>query len=202
MSTHIYLHRANSQEQIEAAIRSGYGVEVDIRTHDGESYLCHDPIRERDVDRLFWLPQFMWLVVVLGGRAILDYKETGIAAGTWTSPLTKTLMEQYGEENVLGRFVSTDLIVPDQLALARVGARSLSRSSRWERIESEEFGGTWLDYVLDESQLPDEVGEGVFLVSPELHTKKPPSESFARRVMSMGFEGVCTDHPELYSAFS
>lgn len=200
--THIYLHRANRLDQVVAAIRDGYGVEVDIRTHNGRAYLSHDPIHDRELPQLLSGQHLLELVVMLEGKAILDFKESGVAQEMWKSVRVMADSGHWDFDAVSGRFVSTDLIVPDQLALAKVGARSLSRASMWERIESEEFGGTWLDYVMDESQLPSEVGKGVFLVSPELHTKRRPSDSFARLAMSLGFEGVCTDHPDLYAKFA
>jgi hypothetical protein len=200
--THIYLHRANRLDQVVAAIKAGYGVEVDIRTHNGRAYLSHDPIYDRELPHLLSGQHLLELVVMLEGKAILDFKESGVAQAMWQSVRVMADNGYWDFRQVADRLVSTDLIVPDQLALRKLQARSLSRASRWERIASQEFGGVWLDYVLEESELPEEVGEGTFLVSPELHTKKRPDESFVRRAMSMGFEGVCTDYPDLYAKFA
>lgn len=200
--THIYLHRANRLDQVVAAIQNGYGVEVDIRTHNGRAYLSHDPVYEKELPHLLSAQHLLELVVMLNGRAILDFKESGVVQEMWKSVRNMADNGYWDFPGVNEKFVSTDLIVPDQIALKKWGGRSLSRASKWEQIESDEFGGTWLDYVLDESQLPSTIGAATFLVSPELHTKKTPDEAFVRRVMSMGFEGVCTDCPDLYGKFA
>jgi hypothetical protein len=183
----IYQHRANSAEDIYRAHASGYGVEVDIRSHLGKFYLSHDPIK----DPRTCLPLSRFLHIVRSHKipAILDIKETGIVG-----EIAFAVFEHRVEDLVY----ATDLLFTDHKFLIdnRSGLRVLARASRFERFFYES-AGFWLDYAaaidLEEYISPNRT----VVVSPELHGLEL-DPMFIGRILTHGYLGVCTDYPARY----
>lgn len=180
----IYLHRANTIERLATAKAYGYGVEVDIRTHDGIPFLSHDPIKTGNEVLLF--EEFISFAENNSIPVILDLKETGIL--DLLLPHCKTQELYY----------ATDLIFPDQLVQKQKKLfRTLSRWSKYENIARAD--GYWFDYFFKTEELneiEDIISDGV-LVSPELHKREIPID-FVKEVLKKNPLGVCTDFPTMW----
>lgn len=180
------------------AYQNGWGVEVDIRTHLGEMFLSHDPI-ESDLHQTVSFNHFLDFAMSWSNTTVLDFKESGLIHRVDRAP----------------HIVCTDLIVPDQLTAKELGIRTLSRRSKYEDINvgqyqlygpakrwnlPEEY---WIDYVYSSEDLHkyESVAKQSYVVSSELHGCYLTLE-FIKAVYTMGFLGVCTDHPERYAEYA
>lgn len=191
----LFLHRANTHERLTKCLENGWGAEVDVRTHMGDPYLSHDPIKS--ADGLVDLTELVWYAEH-GVEIILDFKESGIIDPFL--PWVQARPESW---------LATDLIVPDQIYAEARGLRTLARNSvhasteGWcvrERIEGT-FHGQWMDYVQDLLAVkePLEASKNVYLVSSELHGWRLENQ-FIEAARTYGFAGVCTDYPLRYEA--
>ncbi|MBS1722816.1 MAG: hypothetical protein JSS66_07540 [Armatimonadetes bacterium] len=197
----IVLHRANSVKELTLAAVHGWGIEVDVRTHEGKPYLAHDPIV--DVSQVLALREALQWCQTTRQTLVLDFKETGIAQKSVSHDSLTAL-------GISELVKCTDLLVPDQLALRKLGVPNLTRVSKYEQIDvsnadmlpyipEQEF---WLDYVFAPEELQEyaQIAGQTYLVSPELHTSVKPDTAFVRAVWETGFAGVCTDFPEAYAS--
>ena len=198
----IILHRANRYEQWEKARRNGWGIEVDLRTHNGQIYLMHDIIHENSLHQAHTLNELFEFTTEFENTIVLDSKETGIVHHITSVPHQ--------------RYALTDLIVPDQLFAKAMNIRTLSRRSKYECIHTEltdeHSNEYWVDYVFSVEDLGQyrEIAQQSYLVSPELHnlqskpnntvpTKHELDSNFIKTVYDLGFKGVCTHNPEMYA---
>lgn len=179
----VYVHRANTPDQVARAAANGWGIEVDARSLDGTLFAAHDAHFDPES-----CPKLESLLAGFNGPLILDFKESGIV-----DHAVRSL--EYAHVP-LSRVLAADLIVPDMLRAEKLGLRTLARTSRYERIEGP-FYGVWLDYVRDTDDLPISVRHG-YLVSPELHGWQL-EDLFIDYTRYLGFEGVCTDYPERWA---
>lgn len=192
----------NSPAALERAFRDGYGIETDIRDHDGALVVSHDPPTGNglmSIDALLEL--YGRYAPRVGGRAgtlALNIKADGLQA-----PLLDAL-SRHGVED----WFVFDMAVPDGVLYLRRGAVAYTRQSEYERVPSfyERAAGVWLDAFegewFDNDVIRDHwrTGKRVALVSPELHgrphglawdtwkaiaTEAPP-----------GLLALCTDFPD------
>jgi hypothetical protein len=178
----IYLHRANSLSEIERTNAAGWGIEVDVRTVEGELVLTHDaPAGKGNID----FALFKDAVRAAKFEMLVDFKESGIVRNVVNA------IRDVGKP--LDQFIAIDLIVPDMLTAESMGMRTLARKSGYERIEGP-FWGYWVDYALSCADLEAASANSV-LVSPELHGK-PLTPEYIARAKTCGLIGVCTDQPE------
>lgn len=215
----IILHRANSVRKWMEALKNGWGIEVDLRTHKGLVYLSHEPIE--DDSWMEFSPSFSMLYEATQGwsnTVVLDSKETGILKNLRGIRL-----------DIDTHYAFTDLITPDQIFIRASGGRTLTRRSKFENINigsqprpmtgqdlPEEY---WLDYVFKPGDLTKytNIAQNSYVVSPELHKyqAEPKHDSlfakevnkkacdltddFIKAIYDIGFKGVCTHEPERYA---
>jgi glycerophosphoryl diester phosphodiesterase len=189
----------NSPAALARAVGAGYGLETDIRDHDGALVVAHDPARG---EGLLTLDALLDLFVASGapGALALNIKADGLQAGVTEA------VERRGINNA---FVF-DMSLPDTLGYLRRGARFFSRQSEYEPapLLYEEASGVWIDCFERDWITPDVVeghlaaGKQVALVSPELHGRPHGAAWSAWRPLA-GREGVllCTDFPDEARAF-
>ena len=74
--SHYIAHRKNTIAELDA-LTAGYGVEMDIRTHDGRLTVHHEPFEHADKCEIFeeWLVAFKRKP---RGTLILNVKEAGL----------------------------------------------------------------------------------------------------------------------------
>lgn len=223
----IILHRANNVGQWIKASNNGWGIEVDLRTHNGLVYLSHEPIE--DDSWMEFSPSFSMLYEATQGwsnTVVLDSKETGILKNLRGIRL-----------GIDTHYAFTDLVTPDQIFIRDSGGRTLTRKSKFENISigprpgasinTNQLEEYWLDYVFTPDDLLEfaSVAKDSYVVSPELHKyqSKPCmphriggkiidleeleqlkacnlTDDFIKAVYDIGFKGVCTHEPERYAS--
>ena len=190
----IIQHRVNSSEQLKST-PTNFGVEIDLRSHDGELILAHEPFTsgEKFTD---------WLQVYGHELLILNVKEEGL------------------EENILNCLESHQVksyFFLDQPIPTAI--RSIKNRYSVALRVSEFEGLSWLDKLTpkwvwldsfsagwtDIASILKEMGErsiSVCLVSPELQGRTEESEiSKLRRVFdekSIYPQAVCTKEPKYW----
>ena len=200
----IIKHRWHDLDQ-KADATSVDGAEIDIRIHNGELVVEHDPFKDG--------PKLAdWLVRFKGRFLIANVKEEGLAPHL-TAMLACTSIEDY--------FI-LDETVPFIIKHCKAGNTNFGiRVSKWEPILgalnimqqlNPSPSWIWLDTFdkqipADRQELLDLIAAGakICLVSPELHPEhcaNEPTDAFMRSVNNVGienFHAVCTKCPAFWS---
>lgn len=187
----------NSRTALERAFSNGFGIETDIRDHNGLLVVSHDPPVGPN---LMTLDEMLILYRRHGapGTLALNIKADGLQAA---------LLDALSRHGVDNYFVF-DMAVPDGILYLRHGAVSYTRQSEYERDPSfyDKASGIWLDAFeqdwIDEAAIQAHLtaGKRVALVSPELHGR--PHEKVWESWKSVaagaapGSLALCTDFPD------
>jgi hypothetical protein len=188
----IYSHRINSVSAL-ASIEPKYGVEIDLRTHNGNLILAHDPFTEGDLFS-------DWLKFWRGQSLILNVKEDAL------EDAILYLLNQYGVSD----FFFLDQSYPSirrsiDSGLKKVATRvsdyedlqtAVNSGSDWVWLDS--FSGDW-EYLYEAVPVLTANGQKTCLVSPELHRANSFDElNFLRKMileMRLAITSVCTKSP-------
>ena len=191
----IIMHRRNTLAELEST-PAAYGVEMDIRTWNGELIVQHEPFTEG--------PLFAaWLAQYHHGTLILNVKEEG---------LEEKVLELLRKQSI-SNFFFLDQSFPFLLKTARAGVRRCAvRVSEYESMETALRLAPLIDWVwvdcftrfplnTEQAEALQAAGLKLCLVSPEL-------EGFGRgavqdmrvQIEDLGIraEAVCTKFPELW----
>ena len=157
----------NSFESFEESLDNGFGIETDIRDHNGDLIISHDvPILDYDhlkLDKLLELYKYKNLDLTLA----LNIKSDGLCS------LIKKKLDIL---NINNYFVF-DMSVPDTLSYSKELVNFYSRQSEYEMEPAlyETSKGVWLD-EFNAEWISKEViiyhndnNKKVCIVSPELH---------------------------------
>lgn len=186
----------NSRQALARAFEAGYGVETDLRDHDGEVVVSHDPPVGDDHIKLVELLS-MFKKAGEPGALALNIKADG---------LQKPLAQALGEAGVSNYFVF-DMSVPDGLVYLRHGLTVFTRRSEYEAAPSflDRATGIWVDAFdsdwigADDLRELSKDGKALALVSPELHGR-PHREVWSRWKAAVSQASapimVCTDFPD------
>jgi glycerophosphoryl diester phosphodiesterase len=185
----------NTPEAFEKALSSGFGIETDLRDHNGEIVISHDMPTGNEIS----LQHFFEIYNKCGAVTCLalNIKADGLQKSL------KKLIEKYN----IGNYFVFDMSVPDFRLYIQEGIKSFTRKSEYETVPSflneskgiwlDEFIGNWLS--LDELKKLSALNESLCIVSPELHGRAYDKEWEVYRK----FEGttnteliICTDFPE------
>ncbi len=205
---HYIHHRINTIIQLES-VPTDMGVELDIRYHNNDLVLHHDPFQHHTTAPTFF-EDFLthWHHK---GPMILNVKTEGIEKDCMT------LMQKYKVQNwffldlsmpyfaIYAQHAYTNTIngfSPDNLAV---------RFSEWEPIEyalafSDKATWVWVDCfthmplnLVNTAQLID-AGFKICIVSPELqHHDRLLITDFKKKLESLHYDAVCTKHPNLWA---
>lgn len=192
-------HRRNTVAELQAT-PTEYGIEVDIRSDNGQIIIHHDPLA-RGEDFEFWLKHYQH------GTLILNVKEEGLEARLIE------LMSQYG----ISQYFFLDQSFPFLIKWSILGERRCAvRVSEFESIETAltlagKIDWVWVDCFTrfpltgnDAKKLQD-AGFQLCLVSPELHGRSADTEipklATLLRERSIAPEAICTKEPELWKAY-
>lgn len=156
---------ANTQQAFGRAWAGGFGIETDLRDHDGGVVISHDP----PISGVMALKTLFEGYVANGGKTTLalNIKSDGLHQAV-KDAAAKHRIEQY--------FVF-DMSVPDSLHYLRAGQPVFVRLSEYEAETAllERAAGIWLDafdgewWSLDTIRALTRRGKSVAIVSPELH---------------------------------
>lgn len=156
-------HRRNTIEELNATPRE-YGVEVDIRTNNGELIIHHDPLTLGENFEA-------WLKHYQHDTLILNVKEEGLE-----QPLIN-LMKRYR----ISDYFFLDQSFPFLVKWSKLGERNCAvRVSEYESIETAltlagKIDWVWVDCFThfplsgEDAKLLQDAGFKLCLVSPELH---------------------------------
>ncbi len=190
----------NTRAAILRAFESGYGVETDVRDHDGELVLAHDMPTGAN------LIPFEWVI-----EAFAKAGQPGaLAVNVKADGLHIPLADMLGRHGVDRAFVF-DMAVPDSLGYLSRGISTFTRHSEIEPhpafyaeadgVWIDCFHGDWIDAGVIEGHL--DAGKRPALVSPELHGRSHEAAwqawaPLARDARVM----ICTDLPKAFEAFA
>lgn len=199
MKSKIYCHRGfwasveqqNAAEAFENAIRSGFGIETDIRDHQGSIVISHDPVGSSFVK-----------------LDILSKTSTPIALNLKADGLIKIgeiAIEQYLRNQ--GSFVF-DGSIPEMLKYRERNLPHALRLSEYEREVAWLSQYIWLDAFESDWWIKEDTlkflteKHFVVVVSPELHGR---SKSRVWEIVSAEMIngnpnlGICTDYPDQFA---
>lgn len=188
-------HRVNDLLTLRQ-VPPAYGIEVDLRDHQGQICMAHDPF--------------------VGGppfEALLEeYRHALLILNVKSDGMEARLLELMARHRI-ERFFFLDCANPTLVQLSRRGVRQVAvRYSEFEPIEScLAFAGrvdwVWIDCFTrlplskaDHARLKD-AGFELCLVSPELQ-RHPLAEidRYRAQLADLPLDAVCTDHVERWSS--
>lgn len=184
----------NRVDALERALRSGYGVETDIRDAAGELVIAHDP-------PVGVVPRAAELLAMARTHGVHLPLALNLKADGLRSRLLALLRDQPGQN-----YFCFDMSAPETLCCHRDGLRFFTRESEIESapVLYAQSAGVWMDMFESDWIQPADIrrhlnaGKEVALVSPELH--KRPHLAFWQRLRDAGLTGeprlmLCTDLP-------
>lgn len=207
------LPQRNTRTALRNAFDLGFGVETDIRDHNGELVISHD-MATRDCIPLSVMLQD-YNAAGRPGQLALNIKSDGLAG-----PLMDELSAFEGMREKAFVF---DMSVPDTLHyLRKDGLRVFTRHSEYEPQPPLELqaAGIWMDCFVNQWVDPTEIihrirlGQIIAVVSPELHKRERYQEYWRFLKMHLDHSGIdrgllekslmlCTDYPrEAHDLFS
>jgi glycerophosphoryl diester phosphodiesterase len=189
-------HEQNTLTAFERAFEKGFGIETDLRDHNGNIVISHDlPIHTPiNLENLLELHSKYDNKVLLA----LNIKADGL------QKLTQAALSIHQTS----RFFFFDMAVPDAVLYLRLGLPCFTRQSEYEAAPSfyPESKGIWIDefnhHWVTNSLLLDHIQQckQICLVSPELHGRPYETEWLQYREISrmLPHEAmmICTDHPD------
>jgi hypothetical protein len=184
----------NTLQALERAFAAEFGVETDLRDHDGELIVAHDP--------------------PCGGghlpfeAALAAFKRAGepgaFAINVKADGLQDQLKAAIARTKVTRAYVF-DMSVPDAVRYLAAGIPAYTRASEYESTPSflGQAAGVWVDGFMSDWAQGEHIGQfldqgkSVALVSPECH-KRSHSEAWAHWRSFGGDPRVhlCTDFPD------
>ncbi len=188
----------NSVSAIEEAIVAGFGVEIDIRTLNGNIVISHDlpneysPVLDQNIP--------IWNLIRHDTSIAYNIKQDGMSG--LMSQLLETVPAHDG-------FVF-DMSVPETFKYVKCDIPSALRVSDYESVHAPLFNRfpnierVWLDSFESDWWLgktnffSDLIAFRVYIVSPELHGRDPRAvwAWFSSALTAGANVYLCTDHPE------
>ena len=193
---HIIKHRINTLAEL-TCLDTIYGAEVDIRTHNGQLIISHDPLASGELFS-------DWIKHYRHGTLILNVKEEGLESHL------RYLMKAHKIDD----FFFLDQSIPFLIKTAKSGeSRCAVRFSQFESIETVAKLARFIDWVWIDcfTVFPfsqnaiyklQSLGLKTCLVSPELQGRFEISliAEAKREMVNLSFlpTAVCTKRPELW----
>jgi len=185
--------KKNSRFAVEQALRSGFGLEIDIRDHMGEIVVSHDvPGQEAYPLPIDLLAQF----------------EAPIAFNVKSDGLTSAFPEFFSDFSNGNNFFF-DMSFPEKRRYELRGLPSAARVSEFENPSISSSSWCWLDAWDSEWYLKDEAailrgllsrGLNVAIVSPELHGRDETEawQHISPILHDFANAHLCTDFPDVF----
>lgn len=181
----------NSIPAFARSLHHGFGLETDIRDHDGRLVISHDVPKGAAVE----IEQLLQLFHNRQLPLALNIKADGLA------DLVKSAMSAYNIDD----WFAFDMSIPDMRTCLDRAVPVFARASEVEKDPPwiEEVAGIWFDSFsgdnYDAGRIRDYLrrGKQVCIVSPELH--KRPFQAAWRDLAALSEQAglmLCTDHPE------
>jgi len=182
----------NSIAAVARALSEGWGVETDIRPHDGRLWISHDPLGA---------PPWIDLAEILA----IDAPDTAtLALNVKGDGVVPILVSKYREALATWDWFLFDMSIPETVKVANAGMPFVRRMSEFEEAPDDLVGeGVWLDAFAARPFPTREVlslisrGQRVAIVSPELHGRAAAPWWGAMKELPLESDLVllCTDLP-------
>jgi len=216
METHnILAHRGvwkskeeqNTPAAIQTALENGFGIEIDIRDHNGQIVVSHDvPLTNGDEFLTYAALCNLLKATKKCGVCALNIKSDGLYELIQKAPIHI--------EHICNAAFYFDMSMPETVQYLKRGLRLFSRVSEFETpvFPQSQVGGIWLDKFgddfkqIDEASRLLELGYTVAFVSPELHGREHTAIWQQIREAKLHAQSnfmICTDYPyDAATAFS
>jgi len=161
----------NSLFSLSKALENGFGIETDVRDHNGELVISHDIPTEDHILLDHFLSKYNEITNHLSRKPFLALN---IKADGLCSKLKKSI-----ETFKIDNYFVFDMSFPDTLHYLNEGLKVFLRQSEFEELPLNvtEYDGIWLDQFKSDWFENDLVlghlvkGKKVCIVSPELHSR-------------------------------
>jgi len=194
----IYCHRGlwtsveqqNTAEALESAIKFGFGIETDIRDHQGSIVISHDPARAACIDLAILSKTTSPIALNIKADGLLNISDDAIAQ----------ILQ------IEGSFVF-DGSIPEMLKYRERNMPHALRLSEYEKDIAWVTKYLWLDAFQSDWWVTDETlnrlteKHFVVVVSPELHGRSRSKvwEKVAGELVDGNSNlGICTDFPDQF----
>ena len=197
------LNDRNSISSLCLAIENGFGIETDVRDHEGKLVISHD----MPIDECLLLDDFLSEYNKITN---LQSKKPFLAINIKSDGLSKQLNHTL-ELNKIENYFVFDMSLPDTLPYLDNGMKVFLRQSEYEVLPAniKSHDGVWIDQFksqwFENEVLLNHLNKGkkVCIVSPELHSRdymnhwkalrgdKQLKNDDSMRDLLM----ICTDHP-------
>ena len=182
----ILKHRVNSFENID----KNFGMEIDIRDHNGELVLSHD------------IPDSSSLIKLDDFLTKIDTNKL-LALNIKSAEIEKNLKKIVSDFN-LKNYFTFDWAIPSLIKAQKNNLICAFRLSEFEKELFPNCSWIWIDSFkeiwYDAKTLTDLKNKGfkLALVSPELHNRTNDLEKFEKIVNTGLADAICTDNPEYW----
>lgn len=186
----------NTLSALVEALENGFGVETDLRDHNGEIAISHDPVLNSN---FVSFSKFAFLMKSeFNGRVALNIKADGLQ--------TKIYSLQPSLNKISGQYYFFDMSIPDEQLFRKYKLPVYSRVSEYEMLNSDKYidAGVWIDnFTGDFDQLYNaekllSLGYRVTIVSPELHGRSYDElwqKLKSQKISANANLELCTDFP-------
>jgi glycerophosphoryl diester phosphodiesterase len=185
----------NSIEAFTRALEAGFSLELDLRDHNGEIIVSHDPVSSKDT--ILKYSDFLSLAQAFPESLLgLNIKSDGLA------PLLS-------RKPPVNSHFFFDMSIPETLQYRKQGLPVATRASEYEPLNDKSAKYFWIDsFVKDlrSDEIRDLIGHPsapslMVFVSPELHGRDKSEfwERFVSLYRENDFIGICTDYPDEFS---
>jgi len=202
------VHRVNKVEKLKG-LASQFGAEIDVRYHNNDLILQHDPFRHHEDPNIEHLQEFLD-AFSLKGPLILNVKTEGIEEECIRLMNQSSIKNWFFLDLSMPYFVKYAIEAQSRRRKDFTPENLATRFSEFEPLEyALSFSGkahwVWVDcfskYPLDEKsyQTLKAAGFKLCLVSPELQghpVSKIPE--FQSPLVGMKIDAVCTKRPDLW----
>lgn len=209
--THYIAHRKNTSADLDAT-PAGYGVEMDLRTHNGQLTIHHEPFEPAEKCELFeeWLIAFKRKP---RGTLILNVKEAGLEDRILDCMEKHNITDFFFLDQPAPYLVQWAAVVPAKMA--RMQKRMAVRISEYEPIEgalalAEKINWVWVDCFTklalthEEAKKLKNAGFKLCLVSPELQGHDPiigiPAMFKTLQERGIKMDAICTKRPDIWES--
>lgn len=193
----IIRHRANSLQEI-SSIESKYGVEIDLRSHNGEIIVSHDPFTFNSILFNEWLKFYAHNIL------ILNVKEEGIEKKVLDSVRNYNIENFFFLDQTFPLIVKTLKGGETRTSIRISDYESISNLEKMDRISPFKPNWVWIDSLTGNWEhlryLSDikKMGYRICLASPKLHQRNLELEldQIFEYIKLTPVDSVCTKHPE------
>ena len=184
----------NTKISFKRAIDNKFGIEMDLRDHNGNIIISHDLVNTKKVYYFYkFLNDFSKKINKNHTVLALNIKSDGI------SEILKKTLKKYSIKN----YFVFDMSVPELIKYKKKRIKFFERFSNYEKnlVFNNSSDGIWVDNFFGEYNFPKlKIKKKMCFVSPECHLKKHKKGLFWNKLKKFRTNTnifLCTDSPFL-----